>query len=77
MYSTFGVVALEIASGSKSANPTDEETEKGLVEWVLDLYGKGNLVSGVDERLRMKFDQKQIDCLMIMWDCCVLTLIKI
>ncbi|XP_060675161.1 L-type lectin-domain containing receptor kinase IX.1-like [Ziziphus jujuba] len=62
---SFGVVALEIASGRKSANLMEEESEMGLLEWVWDLYGKGNLILGVDERLHMDFDQRQIECLMI------------
>ncbi|KAH7520399.1 hypothetical protein FEM48_Zijuj08G0139800 [Ziziphus jujuba var. spinosa] len=43
----------------------EEESEMGLLEWVWDLYGKGNLILGVDERLHMEFDQRQIECLMI------------
>ncbi|KAL3525527.1 hypothetical protein ACH5RR_013899 [Cinchona calisaya] len=47
---SFGVVALEIATGRKSADrmPTDKKPETGLVEWVWDLYGLGELSSAVD-----------------------------
>ncbi|KAF5179190.1 L-type lectin-domain containing receptor kinase IX.1 [Thalictrum thalictroides] len=62
---SFGVVALEIACGRKSTNPLDEESEMGLVEWVWDLYGKGRLLSAVDEKLFSVFDVKQVECLMI------------
>ncbi|PIN10973.1 Serine/threonine protein kinase [Handroanthus impetiginosus] len=59
---SFGVVALEIATGRKSA---DKQFEKGLVEWVWDLYGNGELISAVDERMQMDFQVKQAECLMI------------
>ncbi|PIN26208.1 Serine/threonine protein kinase [Handroanthus impetiginosus] len=49
---SFGAVALEIATGRKSA---DKQFKKGLVEWVWDLYGNGELISAA----------KQAECLMI------------
>lgn len=59
---SFGMVALEIATGRKSVDPMEK---KSLVEWVWDLYGCGKLISGVDERLNMGFDDKsQAECLM-------------
>ncbi|KAF9611871.1 hypothetical protein IFM89_036654 [Coptis chinensis] len=61
---SFGVVALEIACGKKSANPMEEESQIGLVEWVWDIYGRGNLVSAVDEKLLLDFDVNQVECLM-------------
>ncbi|KAF3445437.1 hypothetical protein FNV43_RR10613 [Rhamnella rubrinervis] len=63
---SFGVVALEIATGRRSFDHMAEnDFEMGLVERVWELYGKGNLLLGVDERLAMDFDQKQVECLMI------------
>ncbi|PIN26206.1 Serine/threonine protein kinase [Handroanthus impetiginosus] len=59
---SFGVVALEIATGRKSV---DKQLEKGLVEWVWDMYGNGQLISAVDERMQMDFEPKQVECLMI------------
>ncbi|XVF59137.1 hypothetical protein PTKIN_Ptkin07bG0251400 [Pterospermum kingtungense] len=61
---SFGVVLLEIATGKKSADPR-EATEIGLVEWVWDLYGEGNLLLGADEKLNQDVDEKQVECLMI------------
>ncbi|PIN03724.1 Serine/threonine protein kinase [Handroanthus impetiginosus] len=65
---SFGVVALEIATGRKSV---DKQFEKGLVEWVWDLYGNGELISAVDERMQMDFDVKQVGCLMAVGLWCV------
>ena len=62
---SFGVVALEIATGRKSTDYMKENPEIGLVEWVWDLYGKGVLISGADERLDVNFDEQQLECLMI------------
>ncbi|KAF7130086.1 hypothetical protein RHSIM_Rhsim10G0176000 [Rhododendron simsii] len=39
--------------------------EIGLVEWVWDLYGRGQILSAIDERLKSNFDAKEVECLMI------------
>ncbi|KAL5751236.1 hypothetical protein ACOSP7_025839 [Xanthoceras sorbifolium] len=62
---SFGVVALEIATGRRSATPMKENPEMGLVEWVWDLYGRGELLSGIEESLDMNFDEQQMERLMI------------
>lgn len=63
---SFGVVVLEIVSGRRSVDPLlDGKSEMGLVEWAWDLYGSGELLSGVDGRLNMDFETKQVECLMI------------
>ncbi|KAJ0096559.1 hypothetical protein Patl1_28375 [Pistacia atlantica] len=62
---SFGVVALEITTGRKSTDPMKEQSEMGLVEWVWDLYGRGDLLLGVDEKLGVDLDEKQVECLMI------------
>ncbi|OMP01649.1 hypothetical protein COLO4_11692 [Corchorus olitorius] len=61
---SFGVVILEIATGRRSVDPRDKP-EMGLVEWVWGLYGKGELLLGVDEKVQKDFDKKQATCLMI------------
>ncbi|XP_010244705.1 PREDICTED: L-type lectin-domain containing receptor kinase IX.1-like isoform X2 [Nelumbo nucifera] len=62
---SFGVVALEIACGRKSVELKFEES-KMLVEWVWELYGKGELLEAADSRLRnLGFDEKQMECLLI------------
>ncbi|CAK9309064.1 unnamed protein product [Citrullus colocynthis] len=63
---SFGVVALEIATGRMSRTSMETESHKGLVEWVWDLYGSGQLIDGMDEKLmKSDYDQKQIECLML------------
>ena len=62
---SFGVVALEIATGRKSVNPMGKDSEMGLVEWIWNLYGKGDLLLAMDEKLQTDFDEKQVECLMI------------
>ncbi|PIN11792.1 Non-specific serine/threonine protein kinase [Handroanthus impetiginosus] len=59
---SFGVVALEIATGRKSV---DKQLEKGLLDWIWDLYGNGQLISAMDERMQTGFEPKQVECLMI------------
>ncbi|KAL6222819.1 hypothetical protein ACLB2K_006209 [Fragaria x ananassa] len=68
---SFGVVALEISCGRKPVEAKAEASKVRLVEWVWDLYGKGQILQAVDERLKMKYDEKEIECLMAvgLWCC--------
>ncbi|XVF17397.1 hypothetical protein REPUB_Repub10bG0118600 [Reevesia pubescens] len=68
---SFGVVILEIATGRKSVDPRGK-SDMGLVEWTWGLYGKGEILLAVDEKLDKDFDEKQVECLMIV-GCGVLT----
>ncbi|KAE8675655.1 L-type lectin-domain containing receptor kinase IX.1 [Hibiscus syriacus] len=61
---SFGVVLLEIATGRKSVDPGGK-SDMGLVEWIWGLYGKGELLLAVDRKLDKDFDEKQMECLMI------------
>jgi hypothetical protein len=62
---SFGVVALEIATGRRSADRMEEDSDIGLVQWVWNLYGRGDLLLAVDGKLQNDFDEKQVECLII------------
>ncbi|EOX91883.1 Concanavalin A-like lectin protein kinase family protein [Theobroma cacao] len=68
---SFGVVALEIACGRKPVEPREEPSKVRMLEWVWDLYGKGQLLQAVDKRLDNDFDERQMECLMVtgLWCC--------
>jgi serine/threonine protein kinase len=68
---SFGVVSLEIACGRKPIEAQSEPSKVRLVEWVWDLYGKGQLFEAVDKGLSMEFDEGQMECLMVvgLWCC--------
>ena len=68
---SFGVVALEVSCGRRPVLPKAEPNEVMLVEWVWDLYGKGQLLEAVDKRLSLEFNKGQIECLMVvgLWCC--------
>ncbi|KAJ0039927.1 hypothetical protein Pint_27748 [Pistacia integerrima] len=68
---SFGVVALEITCGRRPVEPREEPSKVRLVEWVWDLYGKGQLLEAADKRLMRDFDERQMECLMIigLWCC--------
>ncbi|CAJ2636322.1 unnamed protein product [Trifolium pratense] len=68
---SFGVVALEIVSGRRSIEPKEEAKKVRLVEWIWELYGKGELFEGVDRGLNLEYDEKQMEYLMIigLWCC--------
>ncbi|TYK11134.1 L-type lectin-domain containing receptor kinase IX.1-like [Cucumis melo var. makuwa] len=62
---SFGVVVLEIVTGRMSRTVIEEESHKGLVEWVWDLYGSGRLLVAVDEKLQSDYDKQQVERLML------------
>ncbi|XWS75607.1 hypothetical protein CRYUN_Cryun01aG0105500 [Craigia yunnanensis] len=62
---SFGVVALEIASGRRSLEPKNEESHISLVAQVWNFYENGRLLELADEKLCMDFDMEQMECLMI------------
>lgn len=65
---SFGVVALEIACGRKSSDVMliDGEYGKGLVEWIWNCYGNGEILKVLDQRLKNgEFDPKQAECLVL------------
>nr|GMC59689.1 L-type lectin-domain containing receptor kinase IX.1-like [Ipomoea batatas] len=68
---SFGVVALEIACGRRPVEPKAEAGKVRLVEWVWDLYGEGKVLEGADKVLNMEFDEKEMECLMVvgLWCC--------
>ncbi|PON97082.1 GPCR kinase, partial [Trema orientale] len=68
---SFGVVALEISCGRRPVDPRAEPSQIRLVEWVWELYGKGQILEAVDKGLNMEFDERQIECLMVvgLWCC--------
>ncbi|PKI42087.1 L-type lectin-domain containing receptor kinase IX.1-like [Punica granatum] len=69
---SFGVVALEIACGRRPVDPrASDPSQVRLVEWVWDLYGKGELLNAADRLLNMEYDERQIECLMVvgLWCC--------
>ncbi|KAG6511291.1 L-type lectin-domain containing receptor kinase IX.1-like [Zingiber officinale] len=57
---SFGIVALEIASGRR---PMTDATL--LVERVWELYGKGAILEAADERLAGDFDRKEMERVMV------------
>ena len=44
---SFGIVALEIAFGRSAINPMAVEEQVVMVEWVQELYRKGQAIDGV------------------------------
>ena len=62
---SFGIVALEIACGRKAINPMAIEEQVATVEWVREIYGKGQVLEAADQRLGGNFDEQQMECLII------------
>ena len=62
---SFGVISLEIVTRRRSINPMGKDFEMGLVDWIWNLHGKGDLLLALDKKLQTNFDEKQVECLMI------------
>ncbi|KAI4378639.1 hypothetical protein MLD38_016092 [Melastoma candidum] len=60
---SFGVVALEIASGRKIYS--DGENTVPLVKWVWQLYDLGRVTEAADKQLRMGFDNDEMERLLV------------
>ncbi|XP_017979687.1 PREDICTED: L-type lectin-domain containing receptor kinase IX.1 [Theobroma cacao] len=60
---SFGVVTLELVTGRRATDTRNDEM--GLVEWVWDLYRRGEPLLAVDERLQMEFDEQQAKCMVM------------
>ncbi|KAF7851936.1 hypothetical protein BT93_L1648 [Corymbia citriodora subsp. variegata] len=65
---SFGVVVLEIACGRKTY--LEGECPVPLATWVWELYVAGNILGAADERLKMVFCEKEMECLLLVgWWC--------
>ncbi|XP_022769587.1 L-type lectin-domain containing receptor kinase IX.1-like [Durio zibethinus] len=62
---SFGVVALEIASGRRSIETKRKEGHISLTAQVWNLYENGRLLEVADEKLCMEFDMEQMMRLLI------------
>ncbi|KAF3792087.1 Inactive protein kinase [Nymphaea thermarum] len=67
---SFGVVLLEIATGRRATRLIGEE-EACLVEWIWEFYGLSSLMEAVDERLESKFDEQEMERMMVVGLWCV------
>ncbi|KAI3961295.1 hypothetical protein MKX01_007009 [Papaver californicum] len=59
---SFGIVVLEIACGRK---PVEATRGLSLVEWVWGLYGRGKIVEAADVKLKMEFNELEMEHLMV------------
>ena len=62
---SFGIVALEIVTGRRSIDRVGTNSELMLVEWIWNLYGRGDLLLAVDGMLQTIFDEKQVECMLV------------
>jgi serine/threonine protein kinase len=64
---SFGVVLLEIACGRRPAVAPEGEEEGmiHLVQWVWDLRESGRFIDTADVRLNMEFDERGLECVMV------------
>ncbi|KAI8532474.1 hypothetical protein RHMOL_Rhmol11G0217300 [Rhododendron molle] len=62
---SFGVVALEIACGRRPIEPNARQNEVKMVDWVWELYGSGKILEAVDQSLGDNYDDKMMECLMV------------
>ncbi|PWA50259.1 clade XVII lectin receptor kinase [Artemisia annua] len=69
---SYGVMALELATGRKTIDPSAEEDQKVLVKWVQNLYKAGRVMEAVDPKLGDDYNELQVKGLLIIGLWCVL-----
>ncbi|GJW70435.1 L-type lectin-domain containing receptor kinase IX.1-like protein [Tanacetum coccineum] len=69
---SYGVVALELATGRRTIDPNVEDDKKVLVRWMQNLYKAGNVLEGADPKLGDDYDELQMKGLMVIGLWCVL-----
>ncbi|XP_042488026.1 serine/threonine-protein kinase PBL27-like [Macadamia integrifolia] len=62
---SFGIVLLEISCGRKAVERTVNPSEKSLVQWVWELYGRGKQLEAADPSDAMDLDKQQIGCMIV------------
>ncbi|XVE93581.1 hypothetical protein REPUB_Repub01dG0207000 [Reevesia pubescens] len=70
---SFGIVALEIATGKQAIAVIDRNGMKfktKLVEWVWELYGKESIFDAADPRLSDNYDKEQMERLLLVGLAC-------
>ncbi|MBA0871888.1 hypothetical protein Goshw_001628 [Gossypium schwendimanii] len=70
---SFGIVALEIATGKKAIAVIErngQRFKRKLVEWVWELFGKESLFDAVDPRLSGNYDMEQMERLLLVGLAC-------
>ncbi|KAI4343710.1 hypothetical protein L6164_011027 [Bauhinia variegata] len=58
---SFGVVLLEVACGRRPIETTAPEEEVVLIDWVRELYAKGNAVEAADPRIKGEYDVGEME----------------
>ncbi|OMO63474.1 hypothetical protein COLO4_32424 [Corchorus olitorius] len=70
---SFGVVALEIASGKQAISVIERDGNRfktKLVEWVWELYGRDTIFEAADPRLSENYDMEQMERLLLVGLAC-------
>ncbi|KAF7063524.1 hypothetical protein CFC21_070040 [Triticum aestivum] len=64
---SFGVVLLEMACGRVPAVAVDDDDGVviHLLQWVWESHGRGAILEAADARLDGKFDEKEMECVMV------------
>ncbi|KAK2995075.1 hypothetical protein RJ640_028245 [Escallonia rubra] len=62
---SFGILALEIASGRKPIDHEADKSQTRIVNWVWDLYGMGRILEAADTKLSGDFNKEEMERLMM------------
>ncbi|GLJ41333.1 hypothetical protein SUGI_0855450 [Cryptomeria japonica] len=57
----FGALLLEVACGRRPIEPNHSPEELVLVEWVWEMYYKGNILQVIDLKLRNEYDVREAE----------------
>ncbi|KAH7835935.1 hypothetical protein Vadar_031249 [Vaccinium darrowii] len=63
--STVSELPLEIACRRRPIEPDAQQNEVKMVECAWELYGNGQILEAIDRRLGSKFNEKIMECLLV------------
>ncbi|WRX22927.1 Protein kinase domain - like 10 [Theobroma cacao] len=68
---SFGVLVLEVVCGRKPGNQSEKNNyNNSIVNWLWEFYRKGRITDAADSRMDGNFDEKEVECALILGLAC-------
>ncbi|OMO83353.1 hypothetical protein COLO4_22583 [Corchorus olitorius] len=68
---SFGVLTLEVVCGRKPGNQSEQNNyNNSIVNWLWELYRKGRITDAADLKMDGKFEEKEVECVLILGLAC-------
>ncbi|OMO62983.1 hypothetical protein CCACVL1_22540 [Corchorus capsularis] len=68
---SFGVLTLEVVCGRKPGNQSEQNNyNNSIVNWLWEFYRKGRITDAADPKMDGKFEEKEVECVLILGLAC-------